>query len=202
MSDPTVTLTHGFAGSKELLGSRQALEAHPLCPPGLFEGYGTRWKASRTLQHAGRKYQIFALGRRFRLEIHCTDAERRAARDRQDAALALEYKAKAVQSKLASMPTSSAQWRSTLLQKLETFLGFLDATARGEGLSRSGYALDADGQALVGIHLQAIRRAFETSAVVFDADARQTELDAIMAPLRQAVPQVQTFVQQLQGGAQ
>lgn len=197
-----VTEQSEFGVSAKLRGTQQALQAHPRCPAGMFDGYGTRWKASRTLHIDGRRHQVVATGRQFCLTIYWTDAERRAGWARCDAAVQMQAKAKAVQHRLAQVPRQVSQWRAEQAEFLSMCMGAIELAARGETTCSGGYALDGDAQALVGIHLQAIRQAFETAPVVFDAQLRQADVAKIMAPLREANPSVQAMLQRAQGGLQ
>jgi hypothetical protein len=195
-----VTLTRHSWGGCELTAARDALEAHPLCPAGLFDGYGTRWKASRTVIHNGRKHRLRARGHRFQLLIYPTRAEAAAQRQRDRAAWGMQNAAADAQRRLAQLATSSSEWRTEALARLRLWAGSIEIT--GGGHAGGGFALDQDAQALVGIHLQAIRQVFETARVVFDPDAKHAEVQRIMEPLREQCPEVQSFLQRVQGGAQ
>jgi hypothetical protein len=137
------------------------------------------------------------MGKRFRLSIYPTDLER----DRRNQSWRTRRIGQDVQERLADMPVSQADWRAVVLPLFESFSAGIEKFARGEYVGLSGYSLSQDGQNLAGIHLQALRILFETSPVLFDAEARRRGEREISEPLRQANPEAQAFVQRVVGGA-
>jgi hypothetical protein len=184
-----VTVRHG-AAHDTLTGDKASLMAHPACPPTMFYGEGTAWKAAHTIRLSdGRKVTLRRTGSHYSMLVELTVADRLARRARRDRLETVERAVNQSKEALARMPRTAADYRREALESAKLFEKLYLSAADG-ALSplRGGYSLDAAARKLVEIHLQALRAVFETGGVVLDCAQRQELIDAAMAPARNADP--------------
>lgn len=184
-----VAVRHG-AAHDTFTGDKASLMAHPACPPTMFDGEGTAWKAAHTIRLSdGRKVTLRRTGSHYSMLVELSVADRLARRARRDRLESVERAVNQSKEALARMPRTAADYRREALESAKLFEKLYLSAADG-ALSplRGGYSLDAAARKLVEIHLQALRAVFETGGVVLDSAQRQELIDAAMAPARNADP--------------
>ncbi len=202
--NPTGVQVERFCWGDRYTGDKASLLAHPACPAGIFDGEGTRWKNSRTIKPAGeRRASIQRTGRRYALVLPLTDAEHEARVAAADAAQKVRQKLEIAQIQLEMFKHTAAEYKKEALSCVKIFGEFICGAAAGTfGTVRGGYSLDRDTLNTVGIHLQAIRTAFETGRVVFDDAARAAAEAAIMEKTRAADPAFGKMLGQITAGGE
>lgn len=174
-----------------LVGSREALQRHPDCPAGMFDGEGETWKAQRTIKGPdSRTATVTRIGRRYRMTASTTDEQRAALEAQRDKARETERALAEAKERLGQLVPTAAAYRSEALTVFEVFIEpAIAALATGTfGTVEGGFRLNGDACNTVGIHLQGIRAALETETVVFDPQARRAVIDKHMAKARNADP--------------
>jgi hypothetical protein len=193
-----------YGWGDELSGERAALEAHPRCPPGIFDGEGLTWKVSRKIKMSdGSTTSVTKVGRRYRVRVALAPIEREARLVARNRLIDVSETLKRCELLLQRFPDSSSRYREAVLYAFGMmFEPQVQHLADGTfGTVRGGYMLDADARNLVGIHVQAIRGALETGRIVFDAAKREADVAEIMAPARAADPGFGRMLGGLTGGS-
>jgi len=208
VNNPTGVRCEGDSTGDYYYGSRESLQRHQACPAGLFEVEGVLWKRQRTVTlRDGRRATLHKMAPQngsayYGLRITLTReqqavrrlAERQACDTRQDLDKT-KQELQFAEIRIRGLRRSAAAYRAEALRNLNWFGGMIGATAGGTfGTVQGGYRLDAEACNTVGIHLQAIRAAFETGLVVFDAAALAETEAEIMGKARATDP---AFLQML-----
>lgn len=204
LAGPMGVKVESFDWGQYLVGDRASLSAHPNCPPGMFDGEGVTWKASRTVVLPdGRKAQVLRIGRRYRLHVPATAAERETLRARRKQAEAAKLAIEKAKTGLRCVPSSADDFRARAARDLSFWRGSFHALADGTfGTLRGGYSLDTEARDSMAYHLRAINAIFETGRVVFDAGRHQAVVDEVMAPARDADPSFAKMLGSITAGGQ
>ncbi len=186
-----------------LTGTREAIQAHPDCPAGMFDGEGAALKVQRTVKGAdGWMAVVTRTGRRYRFCLDATPEQRDELRAQCERAEKVGKELRRAERQIAELSASAAAFRQEAIEMFGGYAGLIKMIAEGRFVSiGGGYQLSEDAIESVVNHLWGIHAVFETGPVVFDEQVRQEQIGRFMQPVRAADPSFSDMLGKLTAGA-